>query len=107
MAYEFIVSHSEEIKFFFVHSGKAVVYHSHTMCSKMTSLNLFENINTLPLKKIKVKMICMLPIILFRRVCDFANCLDIFCGACTFYILILLLLIDFVCLTAFWQRVVK
>ena len=40
-----------------------------------------------------------IPIMISREVCVFANILDIFCGACTFYMLNLQLLFDFVRLT--------
>ena len=39
----------EEINFF-VHRGKAIARDSHTMSSKITSLNLSENINIFPIK---------------------------------------------------------
>ena len=60
-----MVSHIEDIKLNSVHRRKAAV--RHTMYSKITSLNFFENINTSPLKQIKVKMGCTIPIIISRE----------------------------------------
>ena len=92
---------AKNINYMFVHRRKAVVRHNYTMCSKITSLNLIENINKWPLKKTQVKMGCTIPI--SRGVCDFASVLDIFCGARTLYMLSLLLLIDIVHLTSWWS----
>ena len=67
------------------------------------SLNLFENINISSLRKIiKLKWRVTIPVIITAEIWNFASNPDKCCGACTFYMPSFLLLIDFVCLTAFW-----